>query len=145
MNQLTITGNLTADPESRFTPSGAQVTAFGVAVNKRWKSKDGQPQEKVTFFRVSAWNSLAEVCEKYLVKGSKVLVVGEMEPARGYKRQDGEIGASLEVTANSVEFLTPLNNDGAAPPAQRGQGAATKPPQPMDTVPTPAKEPDIAW
>ncbi len=131
MNQIIITGNLTADPESRFTPSGAQVTAFGVAVNKRWKSKDGQQQEKVTFFRVSAWNTLAEVCEKYLAKGAKVLVVGEMEAARGYQRQDGEIGASLELTANSVEFLTPINStdNNAAPPAARGQGTA-KTPQP---------------
>jgi single-strand DNA-binding protein len=102
MNKLTIIGNLTRDPETRTTTSGSTVCSFTVAVNRR-KKVQGQPD--ADFFRVSAWNKLGENCQKYLAKGRKVCVVGSVT-AHAYTTQDGKPGASLEVIANDVEFLS---------------------------------------
>jgi single-strand DNA-binding protein len=102
MNQLTIIGNLVRDPETRTTTSGSTVCSFTVAVNRR-KKVQGQPD--ADFFRVSAWNKLGENCQKYLAKGRKVCVVGSVT-AHAYTTQDGKPGASLEVIANDVEFLS---------------------------------------
>lgn len=103
MNRLIITGNCTKDPELRTTPNGKTVCTFTVAVNRR-KKIDGQPD--ADFFRVSAWNELGDNCAKYLVKGKKVAVVGAVS-VHTYSTQDGKHGASLEVVANEVEFLSP--------------------------------------
>jgi single-strand DNA-binding protein len=102
MNSLHIIGNLTRDPETRTTPSGSTVCSFTVAVNRR-KKVQGQPE--ADFFRVSAWNKLGENCQKYLAKGRKVSVVGSVT-VHAYSMQDGKPGASLEVMANDVEFLS---------------------------------------
>ena len=102
MQSLTIIGNLTRDPETRTTTSGSTVCSFTVAVNRR-KKVSGQPE--ADFFRVSAWNKLGENCQKYLAKGRKVCVVGSVT-AHAYTTQDGKPGASLEVMANEVEFLS---------------------------------------
>ena len=103
MNKLTIIGNLTRDPELRTTASGVNVCSFTVAVNKRVK-KDGEQQD-ADFFRVSAWRGLADVCSKYLAKGRKVAVVGSVS-LHTYEAQNGKQGASLEVVADDVEFLS---------------------------------------
>lgn len=102
MNSLHIIGNLTRDPETRTTTSGSTVCSFTVAVNRR-KKVSGQPD--ADFFRVSAWNKLGENCQKYLAKGRKVCIVGSVT-AHAYTTQDGKPGASLEVMANDVEFLS---------------------------------------
>lgn len=102
MNKLTIIGNLTKDPELRTTPDGTSVCNFTVAVNRR-KSNGQQPE--ADFFRVSAWRGLGENCAKYLSKGRKVCVVGPVS-VRTYTTQDGRAGASLEVIAEEVEFLS---------------------------------------
>lgn len=115
MNQLTIIGNLTRDPEIRDTNSGKSVATFTVAVNRR--SSGDHPE--ADFFRVSAWDQLGELCYKYLAKGRKVAVVGRVG-AHGYKDNRGDVRASLEVTASSVEFLTPKNQQ-AGPPEDDGR------------------------
>lgn len=107
MNKLTIIGNLTKDPEMRTTPAGKTVCTFSVAVNRR-KKVEGQPD--ADFFRVSAWDALGENCCKYLVKGKKVAVIGSVS-VHAYTGQDGKPGASLEVIANEVEFLSSRNDD----------------------------------
>lgn len=103
MNRLTIIGNLTSDPELRTTANGKQVCSFSVAVNRR---KTGNDQPEADFFRVSAWEGLAKICNEYLAKGRKVAVVGSVS-CRAYQTQKGECRASLEVTAQDVEFLSP--------------------------------------
>lgn len=102
MNKLTIIGNLTADPELRTIPSGVSVCTFTVAVNRR----SGKEDRQTDFFRVAAWRQLGETCSRYLSKGRKVCVIGEVT-ARAYEGKDGTLRASLEVTADEVEFLTP--------------------------------------
>lgn len=107
MNRLIITGNCTKDPEMRTTPAGKTVCTFSVAVNRRQK-REGQPD--ADFFRVSAWDALGENCGKYLVKGKKVAVVGSVS-VHAFTGQDGKAGASLEVVASEVEFLSPRSED----------------------------------
>ena len=103
MNRLMIIGNLTKDPELRTTPAGKQVCNFSVAVNRRQKDQNGQTI--TDFFRVSAWNELANNCAKYLAKGKKIAVIGAVS-VRTYE-SNGKSGASLEVMASEVEFLSP--------------------------------------
>ena len=104
--QITLIGNLGADPEMRYTPNGLPVTSFRMAVSRSWTGQDGQRQEKTVWFRVTAWRKLAETASQYLTKGSKVLVVGEMEDPNAYIDKDGKPRASLEVTASTIRFLS---------------------------------------
>ena len=102
MNSLHIIGNLVKDPELRTTATGLSVCSFTVAVNRR-KANGNQPE--VDYFNVAAWRERGEVCAKYLSKGKKVSVVGPVS-VRAWE-SNGKHGASLEVTADEVEFLSP--------------------------------------
>ena len=102
MNTCTIIGNLTSDPELRMTTAGKQVCNFTVAVNRRNRSEGPEAD----FFRVAAWNKLAETCNKYLAKGRKVCVIGSVS-VHTYTGGDGSGRANLELMANDVEFLSP--------------------------------------
>ena len=93
-------------PELRYTASGVPVANFSVATTERWKSQDGQPQERTTWFRVSAWNKQAETCNQYLHKGNKVMVVGRVS-AHAYIAADNAPKATIELTATNVRFLSP--------------------------------------
>ena len=117
MNSLTIIGNTTRDPEIRTTPSGKTVCSFTVAVNRR-KKVDGQPD--ADFFRVSAWDQLGDVCQKYITKGKKVCVIGSVG-VHTYTNQKGETVANLEVLAREVEFLSPRQEEAPAQPVQKDQ------------------------
>ena len=117
MNSLTIIGNATRDPELRTTPSGKNVCSFTLAVNRR-KKVEGQPD--ADFFRVSAWDQLADVCQKYITKGKKVCVIGSVG-VHTYTNQKGETVANLEVLAREVEFLSPRQEEAPAQPVQRDQ------------------------
>ena len=100
MNQLIIIGNLTKDPELRTTPSGKSVVKFTVAVN------DGFGEKKnVTYFEVNAWEALAEICTKFLRKGSKVMALGKAS-VKPYVGKDGSAHGEVILTAQSIEFLT---------------------------------------
>ena len=121
--QITLIGNLGNDPEMRYTASGVPVTSFSLAVTRRWNSQDGQRQEKTLWFRVSAWRKTAEIASQYLTKGSKVLVVGEVEEARAYTDRDGNLRAALEVTAQNIQFLTPRGEQQGGMPVPAGAPA----------------------
>lgn len=127
MNKVFIVGNLTRDPELRSTRDGISVCSFTVAVNRRVRNAEaGQPE--ADFFRVTAWRQLGENCAKYLAKGRKVSVTGSVS-ASAYTAQDGSARASLEVTADDVEFLTPRGEVGDMPAAPRAQAPAPAAPQ----------------
>lgn len=115
-SQTIIIGNVGSDTDMRYTPSGDAVTTFSVAVNKSWNDNSGTRQTKTTWYRVTTWRKLAETVGKYVQKGSKVMVVGEMQPARAYLDRNGQAAASLELTANTVQFL------GSKPDAGNAQG-----------------------
>ena len=108
---IIIAGNVGRDPEMRYTPSGQAVTSFSVATSRNYTGSNGQQVKETIWFRISAWGKLAETCSQYLKKGSKVLVEGRLVAdsngnPRTFQRNDGTTGASFEVTANSVRFLS---------------------------------------
>lgn len=119
MNKITIIGNLVRDPELRTTASGINVCTFTVAVNRRAKG-DSQAAD---FFRVSAWRQLGETCSKFLAKGRKVAVVGEVSVST-YTNQNGETRANMEVTAQDVEFLSPRTEQAEEAPVMDNSGIA---------------------
>lgn len=104
MNKLFLIGNLTAEPEVRTTHSGTTVCTFTIAVNRKFADANGD--RKTDFFRINAWKQLGENCGKYLSKGKKVAVVGELQ-ARLYEAKDGTTRISLDVQSDEIEFLTP--------------------------------------
>ena len=109
--KVIIIGNLGRDPEMRYTPDGSPVTSFSVATSRRFGEKD-----ETTWFRVTVWNKQAESCNQYLHKGSKVLVEGRLRPnANGspsvFQRRDGSWGASFDLTADTVRFLSPKGEE----------------------------------
>ncbi len=108
----TIVGNLGKDPEMRYTPDGTPVCNFNVAVNRRWTNADGTTGEKTTWFRVTTWRKLAEICNQYLSKGRLVMVVGEIDASAYLSEKDGP-RASLELTARDVKFLGGSNGSGS--------------------------------
>lgn len=103
---VTLIGRVAAKPELRYTPSGVTVASFSLAVNRTWTDSEGNKKDKTTWFRCSTWRQQAEVVEKYLDKGSKVMVIGEIEEARPFTDRDGNQRASLEVTTQKVVFLS---------------------------------------
>lgn len=108
MNKSFIIGNVTKDPELRTTQNGIPVCSFNVAVNRRQNAQADHPE--ADFFRVTAWRQLGEICNKYLTKGKKISVVGSVS-ASAYMGSDGKPRASLEITADDVEFLSPKDAD----------------------------------
>lgn len=111
MNKVIIIGNLGRDPEMRFTPSGQAVTKFSIASTRQYKNQSGEQVKETTWFNVEAWGKLAEICNTYLKKGSKVYVEGRMKPDRTtgnphvYEKKDGSAGSSFDVSASDVQFL----------------------------------------
>lgn len=111
VNNITILGNLTRDPELRFTPSGSPVANFGIAVSRRWQNSIGEWQEDVSYVDVVAWTSLAENCAESLKKGDRIIVSGRLQ-MRTWETQDGQTRNKIEVVARvigpSLEWATAL-------------------------------------
>jgi single-strand DNA-binding protein len=111
MNKVILIGNLTRDPEMRTTSTGLNVCSFTIAVNRRRSSQNNTNQPEADFFRITAWRQLGELCQKYLAKGRKVCVTGSVTVST-YEGKDGATRASLEVTADDIEFLSSKQDDG---------------------------------
>jgi single-strand DNA-binding protein len=131
-NTITIVGNITRDPELRFTPSGQAVASFGVAVNRRWQNRSNQEwEEQTSFFDVKCWAQLAENVSASLGRGSRVVVTGRLEQ-RSWESEQGEKRSKVEIVADDVapslrwataEVSKNERRDGGAP-AQGGSGGA---------------------
>jgi len=113
--QLILIGHLGTEPEMRYTAAGIPVTNFNMAVSRRWTSPEGQSQEKTTWFRVSLWRRQAEIASQYLAKGHRVMIVGEVDNARPWTDRDGNMRASIEVTATELKLMESkgANHNGA--------------------------------
>ncbi len=109
-----LIGNLTRDPELRYIPSGQPVTTFTVAVNRVYNSQSGERKEEVSFLRTVVWGRRAEVCNEYLKKGSPVFVEGRLQ-SRSWDAPDGTKRSTIEVVAQSVQFLSRGTKTGSAP------------------------------
>ncbi|PIQ87371.1 MAG: single-stranded DNA-binding protein [Candidatus Omnitrophica bacterium CG11_big_fil_rev_8_21_14_0_20_45_26] len=104
-NKVLLLGNLTRDPELRYIPSGQAVTTFSIAINRSYTSQTGERKEEVSFIRVVVWGRIAETCNEYLKKGSQVFVEGRLQ-SRSWEAQDGTKRNTIEVVAQSVQFLS---------------------------------------
>ena len=99
-NSVTVVGNITRDPELRFTPSGQPNATFGIAVNRRFQ-RNGQWEEVTSFFDVVTWAQLAENVSESLAKGARVIVTGRLEQ-RSWETQDGEKRSKIEIVADEI-------------------------------------------
>lgn len=99
-----IIGNLGRDPEMRYTPSGKPVTSFSVAVSRKFTTAEGEQREETEWFKVIAWNKLAETCNEFLSKGRKVFVEGRLQ-TRTWEGQDGQKRTSVEIVASNMVLI----------------------------------------
>jgi single-strand DNA-binding protein len=106
LNKIMLIGNLGRDPELQVTPDGTPVTKFSLAVSRSYKSRTGEQRDETEWFNIVAWRQLAETCEKYLHKGSKVYVEGRLSQ-RKYTDREGVQRTSIDVTITDMEMLTP--------------------------------------
>ncbi len=104
LNRIMVIGNLGGDPEMRYTPNGNPVTSFSVATNRRYTDSQGERHEETEWFRVVAWNQLAELCNQYLSRGRRAYVEGRLRSNR-WEGQDGQTRFSNEIIADRVLFL----------------------------------------
>jgi len=123
VNKAILIGNLGADPELRYTPSGAAVANFNIATTERWKDKDGQPQEKTEWHRIILWSRQAEIAKEYLHKGSSVYIEGRIQN-RNYEDKDGIKRYVTEIVGQRMQLLG-------------GRGAAASEGGPSDAPPPP--------
>jgi single-strand DNA-binding protein len=142
-SNVTIVGNLTRDPELRFTAGGKGVASFGVAVNRRYQV-NGEWQEKVSFFNVTAWDTLGENAAASLSKGTRIMVTGRLEQ-REYETKEGEkrnvveivadeLGPSLRWARAEVERTQRTGPDGTPAASNRPTAAAAAGGRPSDPV-----------
>ena len=103
-NKVILIGNLTRDPQLRYTPSQMAVCDLGLAVNRRWNSKDGQQREETAFVNCTAWGRQAETIQKYMSKGQPMLVEGRLTFSQ-WDGPDGKKRSKLEVTIERFQFL----------------------------------------
>lgn len=104
LNRVQLIGNLTRDPELRYTPSGTPVCTFGLATNRNWTTDTGEKHDEAEFHRIVAWNKLAELCSQFLVKGRKVYLEGRLA-TRNWQAQDGTQRSATEVVISDMILL----------------------------------------
>lgn len=121
VNKVILIGNLGADPDKRFTGSGATVTTFNIATTERWNDKQGQKQEDTQWHRIVVWGKQAENCAQYLSKGRPVYIEGRLQ-TRQWDDKEGNKRYTTEIVAQRVQFLG-SRQDGA----QTGESAAPAP------------------
>lgn len=112
LNKVMLIGNLTRDPELRYTPQGSAVCSFGVATNRSWMpSEGGERREETEFHRVVAWNKLAELCSQLLTKGRKIYIEGRLQ-TRSWETAEGEKRQSTEIVADDMVLLDSRKPEG---------------------------------
>ncbi len=104
LNRVQLIGNLTRDPELRYTPSGSAVCSFGIATNRSWTTDSGEKREEVDFHNIVAWRKLAELCSQFLTKCRKVYVEGRLS-TRSWTGQDGQQKSRTEVVIDDMILL----------------------------------------
>lgn len=121
LNRVFLIGNLTRDPEIRYTPSGKAVGDFRMAVNRRYTTPDGQTKDETCFVNVVVWGRTAEICGERLTKGQPVFVEGRLQYEEWEK--EGQKFNRIRVVSERIQFLTPGRGDGAEPRESGGTRA----------------------
>ncbi|MGF1509038.1 MAG: single-stranded DNA-binding protein [Myxococcota bacterium] len=125
VNRVFLIGNLGADPELRYTPSGAPVANFRIATSEVWNDKDGQRQERTEWHRIVVWNRQAELCGEYLRKGRSVCVEGRIE-TREWEDKEGQRRWTTEIKADRVTFLGGRDGPDASGGSSGGPGSGAR-------------------
>ena len=121
LNRVMLMGNLTRDPELRYTPNNTAVAKIGLAVNRKWKSQSGEQQEEVTFIDCEAWGRTAETINEHLRKGRPIFIEGRLKLDQ-WQDKDGNNRSKLKVTVERFEFVD-------SPPERSIQQASEEPPK----------------
>ena len=132
LNKILVIGNLGTDPEMRYTPNGNPVTSFRIATNRRYTTSQGEQREETEWFRVVAWNRLAERCNQFLTKGQRVYVEGRLK-SDSWVGNDGQTRFTNEINAFEVVFL------------ERGPAAEGGPPSETDGPGASDMADDLPW
>ena len=145
LNKVLLMGNLTRDPEVRYTPKGTAVTELGIAVNRIYTGENGEKREEVTFVDVTVWGRTAENVGEYLKKGRPVFIEGRLQLDSWEDKQSGQKRNKLKVVADNVQFLGARGGGGGGPeesdetPRSRANGGTRTTPPPKGSGPA---EPD---
>lgn len=121
LNRVQLIGNLTRDPELRYTPQGTAVCSFSIATNRNWTTDTGEKKDEVEFHRIVAWAKLAELCSQFLVKGRKVFVEGRLT-TRSWTAQDGTQKQTTEIVISDMILL-----DSKRPDVTESNGETAEP------------------
>ena len=147
-NKVTLAGNLTRDPELRFTPSGKSICKFGLAINRRWKSETGEAKEETTFLDVDCFGKTAETIEQYFKKGRSIFIEGRLKLDTWDDKATGQKRSKLGVIAESFVFPDSKPDGDEAPrqianpaAAEKGFDAMRKAAEPL----TPVAEDDVPF
>ena len=131
LNKVMLIGNLTRDPEMRYTNSGTPVVTFGMATNKSWKDAEGETKEIAEFHNLVAWNKMAEICQQLLAKGMKVYIEGSLN-TRSWEADDGSTKYKTEIRVEDMILLDSKGKQGAGTagveaPSEKPEEKASEP------------------
>ncbi len=115
LNKVMLIGNLTRDPELRYTPAGTAVCTFSIATNRQWKTEGGEPKDEAEFHRIVAWDKLAEICGQMLTKGKRTYVEGRIQ-SRKWTGQDGVEKTTVEIVISDMLLLDSRREDESEKP-----------------------------
>ena len=121
LNRVLLIGNLTRDPEMRYTNSGTPVVTFGMATNKSWKDSEGETKELAEFHNLVAWNKMAEICQQLLAKGMKVYIDGSLS-TRSWEAEDGSTKYKTEIRVNDMILLDSKGKQGTGTDGVESEG-----------------------
>ena len=146
-NKVIIAGNLTRDPELRYTPKGTAVAKISLAMNRKWKSETGEMKEEVTYVEVDAFGKQAETIGQYLKKGRPLLVEGRLRLDQWEDKQTQQKRSKLGVVLESFQFLDSggRGEGSSAPSAPRPSSAPSAPPPPSDDDVPPQEQDDVPF
>lgn len=148
LNRVFLMGNLTRDPELRYTPKGTAIAQFGMAINRKWKTESGELKEDVCFVDVEAWARQAEIVSQYLSKGSPLFVEGELRYDQWDDKSTGQKRSKLKVVALRTQFIGPSKGGNRAAEGGEGRAPSRKTaaaPPPEDVEPPPEQGDDIPF
>lgn len=135
-NKVILMGNLTRDPELRYTPKGTPVAAFGIAVNRQLRTESGETRQETTFVDVEAWSQIAERIAKFVKKGSPILIEGRLRLDQWDDKKTGQKRSKLVVVCENFRFVGPAREAEPAEAVEPAEPAAIEPAEP-NSVPPP--------
>ena len=139
-NKVILAGNLTRDPELRYTPKGTAVARIGLAINRTWKNENGEQKEEVTFVDVDAFGRQAEVIGQYFKKGRPILIEGRLRYDTWDDKQTNQKRSKLGVVLESFQFMDSQRTEGGAPPPARARAAEPSAPPASEPEPPPSDD-----